>query len=201
MMSNEPCPPRWAEAILRLVLRPSDRESISGDLLEEYRAAKWPAFGTLRANAWYLKHVLSMLWRLIQPCALVLAGLSLLSLMSLVKGKGLWYGSFVQAPGVSLLHALIYMWAGYHGSRRTGLIKTGMLTAGVTSFVGCTVLFAAAAIRDPSLLLAPLSKPFIFVILWVLLLLAVSYGVMIGTLGGIIGRWYAPRAPREVRVS
>src|SRR5688500_10263372 len=30
-------PPRWAEAILRLLLKPEDRESVSGDLLEEYR--------------------------------------------------------------------------------------------------------------------------------------------------------------------
>ena len=37
MKSKEPTPPRWAEALLRSLVRPSDRESISGDLLEEYR--------------------------------------------------------------------------------------------------------------------------------------------------------------------
>jgi len=30
-------PPRWAEATLRLLLKPEDRDSVSGDLLEEYR--------------------------------------------------------------------------------------------------------------------------------------------------------------------
>jgi hypothetical protein len=198
MTSQEPSPPPWAEALLRAMLKPSDRESISGDLLEEYRAVRLPARGGLRANAWYLKHVLSIFWRLIRPCALVLAGLTLLSLVPLAKG--LWYGSLVQAPGVSLWDALIYFWAGYHGARRTRLIRTAVLAAGSTSVVGLTVLFAVAAIRTPSLLLL-FSKPFIFVILSAVLLVALSYSVVVGTLGGIMGRWLPPSAPREVRVS
>jgi hypothetical protein len=182
---------------LRSLLRPSDRESISGDLLEEYRVAKRPALGALRANAWYIKHVLSVLWRLVRGSAFALVGLTVVSVI--VKGIYLWYGSLVQAPGISLLHAIIYLWVGYHGSRRTGLIKTGMLAAGSTSFVGFTFLFAAAAIRSPGLLLAPFSKPFIFVILSTLLLLALSYGVLFGAVGGVIGRWLGPMASRRVR--
>ena len=73
-----------------------------------------------------------------------------------------------------------------------------MLAAAATSFVGFTVLFTAAAIRDPALILAPFSQPFIFVILSTLLLLALSYGVLVGAVGGLIGRWVAP-APRDVR--
>jgi hypothetical protein len=30
-------PPQWAERLLRLLLKPEDRDSVSGDLLEEYR--------------------------------------------------------------------------------------------------------------------------------------------------------------------
>jgi hypothetical protein len=121
----------------------------------------------------------------------------LLALMA----KGLWYGSLVQAPGVSFSDALIYLWAGYHGSQRTHLIRTGMLTAGGTSFVGFTVLFAAIAMRNPGLLLAPFANPFIFVILSVLLLVALRYGVLMGVVGGVIGKWVAPTAPGEVRAS
>jgi hypothetical protein len=73
-----------------------------------------------------------------------------------------------------------------------------MLAAGVTSFIGFTVLFTATAIRDPGLILAPFSDPFIFVILSVLLLLALGYGVLLGAVGGVIGRWDAPRAPQPV---
>jgi hypothetical protein len=45
----------WAEGLLRLVLGPSDRDSISGDLLEEYRLVRRPERGALRANAWCLR--------------------------------------------------------------------------------------------------------------------------------------------------
>jgi hypothetical protein len=56
--------------MLRSLFRPSDRESISGDLLEEYRAARRPAPGALRANVWCIKHAFSVLWHLIRPFAL-----------------------------------------------------------------------------------------------------------------------------------
>ena len=34
-------PPRWAEALLRLVLDSRDQASVSGDLLEEFRDLVW----------------------------------------------------------------------------------------------------------------------------------------------------------------
>lgn len=55
-------PPRWAEAILRLLLKPEDRESVSGDLLEEYRETIVPALG-LGADRWYVRQVASFLFR------------------------------------------------------------------------------------------------------------------------------------------
>ncbi len=94
MKRHEPSPPRWAEAILRSLLRPADRESISGDLLEEYRVA-----------------------------------------------------------------------------------------------------------RRPGLLLIPFSKPFIFVILATLLLIALGYGALVGALGAVVCRWTSPATAREARVS
>jgi hypothetical protein len=160
-----------------------------------------------------------MLWHLIRPCALVLLGTNVLRVLLGVLGRGvlgndspeigplaviaqgLWYGSLVQAPGVSFLDALIYFWAGYHGCRRTRLIKTGILAAGGTSFVGFTSLFTAIAIGTPGLLLAPFSNPFIFIILATLLLIALGYGVLVGAIGAIVGRWAAPQAPGEVRIA
>jgi hypothetical protein len=55
-------PPRWAEVLLRLLLKPKDRESVSGDLLEEYRDTIVPALGSA-ANRWYVRQVASFLWR------------------------------------------------------------------------------------------------------------------------------------------
>lgn len=70
MKDQEPSPPVWAEALLRAIVKPSDRESIPGDLLEEYRAVKHPRFGALRANTWYVKQVLSVLLVMIWPSVL-----------------------------------------------------------------------------------------------------------------------------------
>jgi hypothetical protein len=55
-------PPRWAEAILRSLLDPDDRDSVSGDLLEEYRESIVPALGSA-ADWWYVRQVASFLWR------------------------------------------------------------------------------------------------------------------------------------------
>jgi hypothetical protein len=55
-------PPRWAEAILRVLLKPEDRESVSGDLLEEYRETIVPALGSA-ADRWYVGQVASFLFR------------------------------------------------------------------------------------------------------------------------------------------
>ena len=198
MKSNEPTPPRWAEALLRSLVKPSDRESISGDLLEEYREVRRPALGAVRANAWYGKHVFSVLWFRIWPCALAMAGMSLVSLAVM---RIPWNVSLVPAPRVSLLDALIYLWAGYQGSRRSGLIKTGIVSAGATAFIGFVVTFTSFAIEDPSLLIAPFSKPFIFVILSLLMLLALIAGVVVGAAGGVIGKWLTPAASRTIRAS
>lgn len=54
-------PPRWLERLLTLCLSPRDRETISGDLLEEYREEQVPQLGSLRANVWYLRQSISFL--------------------------------------------------------------------------------------------------------------------------------------------
>jgi hypothetical protein len=54
-------PPRWLEALLLRTLSPRDRETISGDLLEEYREARRPLLGPVRANIWYARQLISLL--------------------------------------------------------------------------------------------------------------------------------------------
>jgi len=53
-------PPRWAEYLLIHMLKPRDRESIPGDLFEEYWEERAPALGRARANLWYYRQVLSL---------------------------------------------------------------------------------------------------------------------------------------------
>lgn len=54
-------PPRWAESFLERLLPAHVREEIVGDLREEYVESKLPRCGRLRANLWYVRHVLSFL--------------------------------------------------------------------------------------------------------------------------------------------
>lgn len=58
-MSVNEQPPRWAEKLLELLLRADAREGIVGDLREEYVEAMLPQRGRLRANLWYIRHVMS----------------------------------------------------------------------------------------------------------------------------------------------
>lgn len=53
-------PPRWAEYLLIHMLKPRDRESIPGDLFEEYREERAPVLGRAQANLWYYRQVLSL---------------------------------------------------------------------------------------------------------------------------------------------
>lgn len=61
--SEQAQPPRWAERLLLLLLEPKDRESVSGDLLEEYREVIQPARGSRAADLWYARQVGGFLWR------------------------------------------------------------------------------------------------------------------------------------------
>jgi hypothetical protein len=100
-----------------------------------------------------------------------------------------WYGSIVGTPGVSLLDAAIYFLVACRGVKRTGLIKTGGLVAAASSFVGLVVLFSAAALVTPGLVVALLANPALLLILSVYLLLPLSYAALVGTLAGIFSRW------------
>jgi hypothetical protein len=55
-------PPQWAEALLRVMLKPEDRESVPGDLLEEYRETIVPTRGSA-ADRWYVRQVASFILR------------------------------------------------------------------------------------------------------------------------------------------
>jgi hypothetical protein len=99
-----------------------------------------------------------------------------------------WYGSLAGTPGVSLLDAAIYFLIACRGVKRTGLIKTGGLVAAASSFVGLVVLFSAAALVTPGLVVATLVNPVLLLILTVHLLVPLSYAAFVGTVAGTVSR-------------
>ncbi len=200
MMEHTQNPPRWADALLRSLLRPSDRESIPGDLLEEYRAAKLPALGAFRANAWYMKQVFSVLAHLIWPWALAITAWYLTLLAPVPSAAkeplrnflGRWNPSMVPAPAISLVDCSIYLTAAVYCARRTRLIKTGVLVGGLISLLAWAVVFGGLAVKQPELAAGAFAHPFIFAILGTYALIALSHGVALGIVGGIVGRRWLP---------
>jgi hypothetical protein len=58
-----PEPPIWADTWLRLLLPARDRDTVSGDLMEEYRENVRPQKSQLAADAWYIGQVARFAWR------------------------------------------------------------------------------------------------------------------------------------------
>lgn len=69
-----PRPPRGAESVLRSMLASEHRDSVSGDLLEEYRDAIVPQRGKAAADCWYIRQVSGFVWRATWPWALAFSG-------------------------------------------------------------------------------------------------------------------------------
>jgi hypothetical protein len=58
---KRPAPPYLLDRLLLSLLSPRDRETILGDLHEEFFEVKLPQLGSLRARLWYLRQVLSFI--------------------------------------------------------------------------------------------------------------------------------------------
>jgi hypothetical protein len=171
------------------LLRPSEREPVVGDLLEEYRLTKFAALGPRRANLWYLRQLLSVLWHLVRPCVLLIAVIAFLSL----RVKALGYGSIVAMPLLSIADVAVYFSCGCYAARRTALVRTAAIVGAITGAAGMASLLVVWSIGRPALLVAPVRDPFIAVIVAVMLLSALAYGALTATLGGIVGRRWPPK--------
>ena len=60
-MSRPGAPPRWAEALLERLLPERVRETIVGDLREEFIESVLPREGRFRARFWYFRQVVSFI--------------------------------------------------------------------------------------------------------------------------------------------
>jgi hypothetical protein len=60
MKPRNPQPPEWAEQLLERLLPARNRQTITGDLREEYLEVILPSYGPLRAHFWYLRQLSSI---------------------------------------------------------------------------------------------------------------------------------------------
>jgi hypothetical protein len=147
-------PPRWAEAILRMLLKPYQRETVSGDLLEEYRDTIVPARGRA-ADWWYIRQVTwyllraSWVWGTLMGTVLVVRYL----LDTLVPPADYWMRATVLTW--TILGAC--MLAGFVTAWRTHSMRAGVLAAGTAATIGALVSIIGTAMmlaiwHDPATL-------------------------------------------------
>jgi len=182
-------PPEWAEALVRLVLDRDRADSVTGDLLEEYRASIHPAHGQSRADRWYVIQTLGYVVRSAGFWAAIFGGAFVVrtALDWLAPTDDFHVRSAVSTSlGVGTL-MLAGLWAGWRSSRFAAGTVAGLATAGfgaVVSIVGAAALLAVAhdpgtmaAIRGSGGLAEVFTLPF-------MLLLP---GAIAGTVGGVAG--------------
>jgi hypothetical protein len=146
-MSNDSSnrPPRWAENLVRGLLKPRDRETIAGDLLEQYREAVRPARGRFRADLWYLTQALSIIdgvaWGALLGLAFGFANLLYTWIDPLADDSGAalltFYGPMFAAWGL----------AGYTATRRNGRIRDAIQAGTIIALVTFVVFYLANLVR------------------------------------------------------
>ena len=183
-------PPRWAEAILRLLIKSDARDSVSGDLLEEYRDTIVPARGPA-ADRWYVRQVGSFLlraswvWAAVVGAALVLRYL----LDTLVPVTD--YRMRAAALTYTIMAACLL--SGFGAAWRARSIPAGALIAFAAATIGAVLSIAGtgamlAIWHDPATLgewrnSGGLDEAFIDVPLKVM-----AIGAVIGTAGALLGK-------------
>jgi len=183
-------PPQWAESLLRLLLRPEDRESVSGDLLEEYRETRLPAIGRA-ADAWYVRQVGSFLWRASWRWGALLGATLVIRYLfdTLAPPADYW----LRATIVSYIILGACALAGCTAAWRTHSFRAGVLTSVGAATIGALLSIGGTTVmlviwHDPAMLDAwrnsgGLQEAFIDVPLKLLAL-----GLAIGAAGAVIGK-------------
>ena len=142
-----PDPPEWAEALLRLSLRRNDRDTVSGDLLEEYRASIVPIRGKTAADRWYVGQVAGFVWRATWFWALTFSALFVARTAYDWRVPTTDFATRAAVSswsGVAVLF-IAAMWTAWRSRSFTAGLLIAMITsqiAAVMSVVGAAILLA-----------------------------------------------------------
>jgi hypothetical protein len=182
-------PPRWAEAVLRLVLPPQDRQSVSGDLLEAYRDSVVPDRGQAAADRWYLGQVAGFVWRTYAIWAVVLSAafLARTALDWLVPTTDFRTRSAVTTYATAAIFVCAGCWAAWRSRSLVAAAfaagTTGLMSA-VIDALGSLVLLALWHDRAT---LAAIDGSGGLEEVFVLPLFILLPGILLGAFGGVVG--------------
>jgi hypothetical protein len=150
-------PPRWAVALLPLLLRADEAETVTGDLIEEYRDTVYPLSGRWRADAWFVRQVAGFAWRTASLWGLLLAAFMTGRFLLDTFAPPANWGPRSSVTTWSVI--LLYLIAGAWAARRTGRARTGAVVAIGTHLISCLVgapihiaVFLAVIQRQPKML-------------------------------------------------
>jgi len=190
-------PPAWADALLRLLLPPAARESVSGDLLEEFREVIVPARGR-EADAWYIKQVAGFLWR-----ACWLPGVLAAAIMKVRLLFDVW-APVVYTRGIVHPRSAVMSWmlmatfaiAACWQTWRTGHLRTGVLVALAAAAIAGALGSAGALLivgiwHDASTLRAIENSGGLDEALWGVPLLLLPIALVTGAAGALMGKLLA----------
>jgi hypothetical protein len=142
-MSIDVTPPVWAEIILRSVLKRRDFDTVSGDLLEEYRDTVYPARGRMGADRWYVAQVFGFVMRSVGVWGALFGGafLARTALDWLVLTQDFSTRSAISTYlGMGLL-----LMTGFWSAWRSGSSLAGPFSAIVAALIGAMVSIVGAA--------------------------------------------------------
>jgi hypothetical protein len=188
-MSIGATPPGWTDLLLRVSLPAGDFETVSGDLLEEYRESVCPARGRRRADIWFATQVLGFAWRNARLWVVLLAlGFIARTAMDWLAPTADFHFRAILSTAIG---AGVLLLAGFWAGSRSGLFAAGAIIGVTTAALavpidalGTVVLFALW--HDPRTMGAihqsgGLEEVFTLPILLIL------PGIVLGTVGGILG--------------
>jgi hypothetical protein len=136
-------PPHTSEWLLRLALPARDRETVSGDLIEEYRETALPALGAAGAARWYRRQAMGIVWRAVRPPLLaglavgfVFGGASIVDTAVEPLRPDSIGGDLVQLAVLSSAITLTVAALLRRGSRMSDAWRTGVLVSIATVLMG-----------------------------------------------------------------
>jgi hypothetical protein len=203
--SSHALPPPWAESLLRLMLPHQDRESISGDLLEEYRETIVPALGR-RAGRWYVRqvagYVVRITWGWGAFIGLVLLVRYLFDSLAPVQ----YTPGVIHARSAIMSYTLIATFAVGSGWQawRSGHVLSGVVMALAAALFGAIlssagVVASLAVWHDPVTLRAVEGSGGLAEALWGVPLLLVPIGLITGTAAALAARLTTFLIGRELK--
>ena len=182
-------PPWWAEFVLRLVLTPESWETISGDLLEEYREAVQPVRGKARADIWYIKQVGGYIARSHAVWAVLFSGAFLARQA---------YDWFVPTDNFSTRSAIttgtamaLLLGAGFRAAWRSRSMLAGLLAGIAITTIGAVISVIGGALllagwHDP-VSLANARNSGGIAEMFLLPFSVIALGAILGAIGGAAG--------------